>query len=166
MSLQKVQQQTSISAVCVFIHTHLYKINIPRSGPTQLEVQSSPKGILAWEERQILNRQRCPHVTLSALKPPFYTMHFCPFPKGWNNGVLQVAVKTGWPWPESLLTETYSLMEKLYIKAHFSGWRGSADLWVLSCASAMRSPPHSSHPSVAKPCSSQGIRSPEHAFPN
>lgn len=157
--------------ICVYTHTHLYKINIPRSAPTQLEVQSSPKGILAWEERQ--NPPTDPEQAEMfspchpfCQKPPFYTMQFCPFPKGWNNGVLQVAVKTGWPWPESLRTETYSLMEKLYIKARFSGWRGSADLWVLSCASAMRPPLHSSHPSVAKPCSSQEIRSPAHAFPN
>lgn len=169
MSLQKVQQQTSVIAVCVFIHTHLYKINIPRSGPTQLEVQSSPKGILAWEERQ--SPPTDPEQAEMSPCDPFCSeatlLHyaFLSLPKGMEQWCTAGGSEDWLTLARESSHRDLFLNGKALHQGSFFRVKGecrSVGAFLCLCYEISTS----SHPSVAKPCSSQGIRSPAHAFPN
>lgn len=81
--------------ICVHTHTCIYEINISRHGPAKLEVQSSPKGIVAGEEERHREPTDPEEAEVFSPRDPFcsdaillYYTFFCPFPKGWDNDVL------------------------------------------------------------------------------
>lgn len=164
----------SVLYTCVYTHTHIYeKWIFPALLQQSWRCKAHLKAFLQERRRDTihqlsLSRQRCfPPTILCALKPPFYTTHFCSFPKDgkWcTTGSSQDCLTLA---RESLHTDL-SLCGQILHQGSFFRVKGQyrsvgAPLCLFL---AVRPSPHSSHPSVVKPCLSQGIRSPAHAFPS